>query len=75
VLGLLGVDDLAVVSIRPLTPAGAEIERWFVSLAVPDGTVAAEVESRPSEHATLLTCRAVHPAHSRTWHVTLGPST
>jgi hypothetical protein len=30
------------------------------------------VESRPSEEAALLTCRATHPAHSRTWHVDLA---
>jgi hypothetical protein len=71
VLGLLGVRDLAVVSIETLTPAGAEVERWVVTLAAPDGTVTAEVESRPSRDAALLTCRAVHPAHSRTWHVSL----
>jgi len=72
-LGLLGIDDLPVLSIEATTPAGAEVERWVVALAGPDGTVTAAVESRPSEEAALLTCRATHPAHSRTWHVDLRP--
>ncbi len=71
-LGLLGIDDLPVLSIEATTPAGAEVERWVVTLAGPDGTVTAAVESRPSEEAALLTCRATHPAHSRTWHVDLA---
>ena len=70
-LGLLGIDDLAVVSIETRSPPGAEVERWVVVLAGPDGNVTAEVESHPSAEADLLTCRATHPAHSRTWHVTL----
>ena len=70
-LGLLGVDDLPVVGVRQLTRPGAEIERWVVTLAGPDGEVVAAVESRPSEQAAHLTCHAAHPAHSRTWHVTL----
>ena len=70
-LGLLGVDDLAVVSVDEGTPPGAEIERWAVTLRGPDAEVSAEVESRPSEEAALLTCRALHPAHFRTWHVSL----
>ena len=72
-LGLLGIDDLPVLSIEATTPAGAKVERWVVTLAGPDGTVTAAVESRPSEEAALLTCRATHPAHSRTWHVDLAP--
>ncbi len=71
VLGLLGIDDLPVVSVEALTAAGAEVERWVVAMAGPDGTVTAAVESRPSEAPDLLTCRATHPAHSRTWHVSL----
>jgi hypothetical protein len=70
-LGLLGVDDLPVVGVRQLTRPGAEVERWVVTLAGPDGEVVAAVESRPSEEAAPLTCHAVHPAHSRSWHVTL----
>ncbi len=72
-LGLLGIDDLPVLSIEATTPAGAEVERWVVTLAGPDGTVTSAVESRPSVEAALLTCRATHPAHSRTWHVDLRP--
>jgi hypothetical protein len=49
----------------------AEIERWVVTMAGPDGPVVASVESRPSPEADRLTCRATHPAHSRTWHVSL----
>jgi hypothetical protein len=72
-LGLLGIDDLAVLSIEATTPAGAEVERWVVTLAGPEGKLTAEVESRPSAETALLTCRATHPAHSRTWHVELAP--
>ncbi|RBY77191.1 sucrase ferredoxin [Geodermatophilus sp. TF02-6] len=70
-LALLGVDDLPPRAVRRLTPAGAEVERWVVTLAGPDGDVVAEVESRPAPEATRLTCRARHEAHSRTWHVRL----
>lgn len=73
-LGLLGVDDLPVVSVRQLTAPGSEIERWTVTLAGPDGDVAASVESRPSAEAGQLTCQATHPAHSRTWQVALDPA-
>jgi len=61
-----------VVSVQVLSSPGAEVERWAVTLAGPDGPVAAAVESRPSAEAVQLTCRAVHPAHSRTWQVELG---
>src|SRR5215213_2830090 len=70
-LGLLGVDDLPVVSVVQQSPPGAEIERWVVTLAGPDGDVVTSVESRPSTVAARLTCRATHAAHSRTWHVEL----
>ena len=73
-LGLLGVDDLPVVAIRQMTRPGSDIERWMVTLDGPDGDVVAAVESRPSDAATHLTCHATHPAHSRTWHVTLEPA-
>jgi hypothetical protein len=70
-LGLLGLDDLPVTAVEPLTAPGADVERWVVTMSGPDGPVVAAVESRPSEVADHLTCRAVHPAHSRTWHVLL----
>ncbi|HET6394070.1 MAG TPA: sucrase ferredoxin [Blastococcus sp.] len=68
-LGLLDVDALPVVAVAQLTPPGSEIERWTVTLSGPDGDVVTSVESRPSAVAAPLTCRATHPAHSRTWHV------
>jgi hypothetical protein len=71
-LGLLGLDDLAVSAVRQLTPPGAEVERWVVTMTGPDGDVVAHVESRPSTEAARLTCRATHPAHSRTWQVSLS---
>ncbi|TFV61869.1 UNVERIFIED_ORG: sucrase ferredoxin [Bacillus sp. AZ43] len=71
-LGLLGIGDLPAVSVVQLTPPGAEVERWTVTLAGPDGDVVTSVESRPSDTAAPLTCRAVHPAHSRTWHVSFA---
>jgi hypothetical protein len=70
-LGLLGVDDLPVVSVEQLTQPGAEVERWTVTLRGPDGDVVAAVESFPSPTAAHLTCRATHPAHSRRWRVDL----
>ena len=70
-LGLLGLDDLPVTAVRPTTAPGAEIEGWVVTMAGPDGPVVATVESRPSAVADRLTCRAVHPAHARSWHVQL----
>ncbi|WP_254920386.1 sucrase ferredoxin [Blastococcus mobilis] len=71
-LGLFGIDDLPVVSVEQRTPPGSEVERWLVILAGPDGEVVTSVESRPSADAAHLTCRATHPAHSRTWHVTFA---
>jgi hypothetical protein len=70
-LGLLGLEDLPVAAIQQLTPPGAEVERWVVTMAGPDGEVVATVESRPSRLADFLTCRATHPAHSRIWTVSL----
>ncbi|HEY0509371.1 MAG TPA: sucrase ferredoxin [Blastococcus sp.] len=72
VLGLLALDDLPVTSVQPTTEPGAEIEHWIVTMAGPDGQVVASVESRPSAVADRLTCRATHPAHFRTWHVSLS---
>ena len=71
VLGLLGLDDLPVTAVRPAASPGGDVERWTVTMAGPDGPVVAAVESRPSTVADRLTCRATHPAHSRTWHVAL----
>jgi hypothetical protein len=68
-LGLLGVDDLAPRGSRALTPPGAEVERWRVTLAGPDGDVEVTIESRAAETAARLTCRAQHPAHPRTWQL------
>jgi len=74
-LGLLGIPDLAVTGIQGLTAPGAAVERWTVTMTGPDGDIVATVESRPSEAAAQLTCRATHAAHSRTWHVTtLSPA-
>jgi hypothetical protein len=71
-LGLLDVDALPVVGVQQRTPPGSEVERWTVTLAGPAGDVVTDVESRPSAVAARLTCRATHPAHSRTWHVALA---
>lgn len=70
-LALLGVDDLPPRGVTRLTPAGAEVERWVVTLGGPDGDVVTEVESHPSDRPARLTCRARHDAHGRTWHVRL----
>ena len=67
-LGLLGIGDLPVRAVRRLTPPGAAVERFTVTLAGPDGPLVGTVESRPSEQAAHLTCHATHPAHQRTWH-------
>ena len=66
-LQLLGVDDLPPRGFRQLTARGEPVERWAVQLAGPDGELTATVESRPSEGAARLTCRALHPAHMREW--------
>jgi hypothetical protein len=68
-LGLLGVDDLAPRGSRALTPPGAEVERWSVTLAGPGGDVVVTLESRAAGMAGRLTCRAQHPAHPREWAV------
>jgi len=70
-LGLLALDDLPVTSVQPMTSPGADVERWVVTMAGPSAPVVASVESRPSEAADRLTCRATHAAHSRAWHVVL----
>jgi Sucrase/ferredoxin-like len=70
-LGLLGVDDLPVRGSRRLAGTGTEdadgVERFEVVLGGTDGDVVVRVESRPAEEAAQLTCRALHPAHPRTW--------
>jgi hypothetical protein len=66
-LGLLGVDDLPPVEVHVLSEPGAEPERWRVVLAGPSAPVTVEVVSRPGPEAGRLTCRALHPAHPRTW--------
>ena len=68
-LAVLGIDALPPVSVVRQTEPGAAVERFTVTLAGPDGPVVATVESRPSDSAVRLTCRATHPAHSRTWHL------
>jgi hypothetical protein len=68
-LGLFGVGDLAPVSVAETSVAGSGVERWTVVLSGPSGPVALEVESHPSDEAARLTCRALHPAHSRRWSV------
>ena len=74
-LGLLGVDDLpGAVDRGGHAGRARRSSGGSVTLAGPDGEVVAAVESRPSEQAAQLTCRATHPAHSRTWHVTLQPA-
>jgi hypothetical protein len=71
-LGLLGIHDLPVRSVRSVRNVAAPVgvEHWEVVLEGPDGAVVSSVESRPSETAVQLTCHAAHPAHYRTWHVT-----
>ena len=68
-LGLLGVDDLPLQAVDRLTEAGAAVERFSVTFAGPGGRVVATVESGADEEAGRLTCRAVHPAHPRTWRL------
>ncbi len=72
-LGLLGVDDLPLQDVVRLTEAGAAVERFDVTLTGPGGPVVATVESGAGEEAGLLTCRAVHSAHPRSWRL-LGTS-
>jgi hypothetical protein len=68
-LAALGIDALPPLGVERLTEPGAAVERFTVRLAGPEGAVAVTVESRPSEEAVRLTCRATHPAHQRTWHL------
>jgi hypothetical protein len=68
-LGLLGIGALPPRGVRRLTDPGEAVERFTVTLAGPAGPVVVTVESRPSEQAARLTCRATHPVHHRTWHL------
>ena len=70
-LGLLGLDDLPVTAVAAGRPPGGDVERWAVTMAGPDGPVVAAWRAGRPTVADRLTCRATHPAHSRTWHVTL----
>ena len=67
-LGLLGAGELAPRGVQHLPSPGGGVERWAVTLAGPDGDLVVTIESRPSEVAALTTCRALRPAHWRTWH-------
>ena len=67
-LGLLGASDLTPRRVDHRPSPGAGIERWAVTMAGPDGDVLVTIESRPSEVTALTTCRALRPAHWRTWH-------
>jgi Sucrase/ferredoxin-like len=67
-LGLLGTDDLTPLRVDHLPSPGGGVERWAVTMAGPDGDVLVTIDSRPSEVAALTTCRALRPAHWRTWH-------
>lgn len=66
-LDLLGVDDLPVRSVRGPTGTGDGAERWEVVLDASGGELLVAVSSSPSRDSARLTCRAVHPAHSRVW--------
>jgi hypothetical protein len=66
--GLLGVDDLPVRSVVPLPEPVAGVERFSVTLAVPDGEVVVVVESRLSASEHQLTCAAVRLGRFRSWH-------
>ena len=68
-LGLLGVDDLPLQGLVRLTEAGAAVERFDVTFTGPGGPVVATVESGADADAGLLTCRATHSAHPRTWRL------
>jgi Sucrase/ferredoxin-like len=68
-LDLLGVDDLPVRSVHGLPGPGGGVERWEVALGGPDGELLVTVSSHLSDLAARLTCRALHPAHSRVWEL------
>jgi hypothetical protein len=66
-LGVLGVDDLAPLSVASVASDGDGAERFEVALDRADGRVVVVVESRPSP-AVHLTCQAANPGRVRTWH-------
>jgi hypothetical protein len=68
-LGRFGVDDLPLRTQTRLTPVGADIELWAVTLIDGDCDVVVAVQSRPSTQAVRLTCSATHDAHVRVWEV------
>jgi hypothetical protein len=68
-LGRYGVDDLPLRAHTRLTPVGADIELWAVTLLDGDCDVVVAVQSRPSVEAVRLTCSATHDAHTRVWEV------
>ena len=68
-LGRFGVDDLPLRAQARLTPVGADIELWAVTLVDGDCDVVVVVQSRPSGEAFRLTCSATHDAHTRVWEV------
>jgi hypothetical protein len=68
-LGRFGVHDLPPRRQSRLTPVGADVERWAVTLADDDGDVVVVVQGRPSGQAFRLTCSATHDAHARVWEV------
>lgn len=67
-LGLLGVDDLALLGATRLPDPAPDVERWEVALDGSGGPVTVVVESRPAPEAVRLTCQAARPGRVRTWH-------
>jgi hypothetical protein len=67
-LGLLGVADLPVVSVRSEGAGADGTERFEVGLAGPDGAVRVVLDSRLSADSRRLTCAALKPGRWRTWH-------
>ncbi|WP_235564927.1 sucrase ferredoxin [Modestobacter sp. Leaf380] len=71
-LGLLGVEDLPVRSVRALPAPDTGGERWAVTLGGPDGDLVLTLDARLSAESRLLTCAALRPGRWRTWHP-VGP--
>ncbi len=68
-LGRFGADDLPVRAQSRLTPVGADIELWAVTLVDGECDAVVVVQGRPSVEAARLTCSATHDAHTRVWEV------